>query len=42
MEVKGESVVGTIVSTPDSEQKLEVQDQVTSATAEVKKRWELM
>ncbi len=38
MEGDSEGVIGTIVSTPDSEQKVVVQDQVTATTAQVKKR----
>ena len=37
-ESKGEVVTATVVTIPDSEQKVEIQDQVTPTTAEVKKR----
>ena len=38
MEVKGEPQTVTLVSVPDSDQKVEVQNQVTASTASVKKR----
>ena len=37
-ESKGEVVTATVVTIPDSEQRVEIQDQVTPTTAEVKKR----
>ena len=37
-ESKGEVVTATVVAIPDSEQRVEIQDQVTPTTAEVKKR----
>ncbi len=38
VEGEAEGGTGTIVSTPDSDQKVAIQDQVTASTAEVKKR----
>ena len=37
-EIKGEVTTATLVTIPDSEQKVEIQNQVTPTTAEVKKR----